>query len=270
MRLLIKEYGSYFRVWQGVWCNDTYILPATVEPQPLLTSARNIEMITYICISVDYRNVKIIRGECSCKNLCTLNYGQLYSEVALYDVCVSNHISISSRKFFLACVRACFRFLKNLQIIVSTVLQSIPALGSIVILISLVLCIHTHTHEYDNILNIPYSTQNVMLNKSLDCVDIFAIIGRGLYGEVDPDRFGNLGRACFTLFQLITLDDWFFMYSTIRDEHPGTCTCTCMYWAYRLWCATHDYKISPLYAEHRHILLYLVLFIILETFIFIK
>lgn len=33
------------------------------------------------------------------------------------------------------------RFLKNLQIIVSTVLQSIPALGSIVLLISLVLCI---------------------------------------------------------------------------------------------------------------------------------
>ena len=33
------------------------------------------------------------------------------------------------------------RFLKNLQIIVTTVLQSIPAMGSIVILISLVLCI---------------------------------------------------------------------------------------------------------------------------------
>ena len=33
------------------------------------------------------------------------------------------------------------RFLKNLQIIVSAVLQSIPAMGSIVILISLVLCI---------------------------------------------------------------------------------------------------------------------------------
>ena len=33
------------------------------------------------------------------------------------------------------------RFLKNLQIIVSTVLQSIPAMGSILILISLVLCI---------------------------------------------------------------------------------------------------------------------------------
>lgn len=33
------------------------------------------------------------------------------------------------------------RFLKNLQIIVTTVLRSIPALGNIVMLISLVLCI---------------------------------------------------------------------------------------------------------------------------------
>ncbi|CAI8007080.1 Cation channel sperm-associated protein 1 [Geodia barretti] len=74
------------------------------------------------------------------------------------------------------------------------------------------------------------------------CADIFAIIGRGLYGEVDPARFGNLGRACFTLFQLITLDDWFFMYSTVRDEHP----------------------------EHGHIIVYLLLFTIMETFIFIN
>ena len=56
----------------------------------------------------------------------------------------------------------------------------------------------------------------------LCCVlDIFAIIGRGLYGEVDPDRFGNLAQACFTLFQLMTLDDWFYMYTDVRDRHPG-------------------------------------------------
>ena len=52
-------------------------------------------------------------------------------------------------------------------------------------------------------------------------IDIFAIIGRGLYGSVDPGRFGNLAKACFTLFQLITLDDWFYMYSDIRDNYPG-------------------------------------------------
>lgn len=64
-----------------------------------------------------------------------------------------------------------------------------------------------------------YTVLVLLLNYT--CVDIFAIIGRGLYGEVDPDRFGNLARACFTLFQLITLDDWFYMYSDIRDNYPG-------------------------------------------------
>ena len=54
--------------------------------------------------------------------------------------------------------------------------------------------------------------------------DIFAIIGRGLYGNVDPARFGNLAKACFTLFQLITLDDWFFMYSDVRDTYPSQST----------------------------------------------
>ncbi|XP_065846437.1 cation channel sperm-associated protein 1-like [Oscarella lobularis] len=100
------------------------------------------------------------------------------------------------------------RFLRNLQIIVTTILRSIPALGNIVILAALVLY-------------------------------IFAIIGRGLYGDADPARFGNLGRASVTLFQLITLDDWYYAYSE-RDD------------------------------DTQHILLYLFIFIVLETFIFIN
>ena len=63
-----------------------------------------------------------------------------------------------------------------------------------------------------------------LLNVSF-VVDIFAIIGRGLYGSVDPGRFGNLAKACFTLFQLITLDDWFYMYSDVRDRYPGKLIC---------------------------------------------
>lgn len=103
------------------------------------------------------------------------------------------------------------KFLKNLQITVTAIVQSIPALSSIIMLISLVLY-------------------------------IFAIIGKGLYKDVDPNRFGNIGRASFTLFQLITLDDWFFMYTEVRDTNPN-------YW---------------------HILIYLVTFIVLENFIFIN
>ena len=61
------------------------------------------------------------------------------------------------------------QFLKNLQITVSAIIQSIPALGSIIMLISLVLY-------------------------------IFAIIGKGLYMEVDPMRFGNIGKLPFLFF----------------------------------------------------------------------
>ena len=50
---------------------------------------------------------------------------------------------------------------------------------------------------------------------------MFAVIGRGLYAEVDPARFGNLGVACYTLFQLLTLDDWYFMYSDVASKYPG-------------------------------------------------
>lgn len=100
----------------------------------------------------------------------------------------------------------CCRFLKNLNVIVLTLLESIPAIGAIVITISLVLC---ELHSYF----ITAMTWHTSLK------DIFAVIGRDLYGTVDPARYGNLGKAVFTLFQLITLDDWFQMYS---DINPGS------------------------------------------------
>ena len=50
---------------------------------------------------------------------------------------------------------------------------------------------------------------------------MFAVIGRGLFYEVAPTRFGTLGKAFFTLFQLITLDDWFYMYSDAVAKSPG-------------------------------------------------
>lgn len=99
-------------------------------------------------------------------------------------------------------------FFQNLQIIVSTLLRSIPAWGSISLLLVLVLY-------------------------------IFAIIGVQLYGDIYPQRFGSLWVACFSLFQLITLDDWFQFYDDTRDRS-------------------------------RSMIYYLVIFIVLETFIFVN
>lgn len=71
---------------------------------------------------------------------------------------------------------------------------------------------------------------------------MFAVIGRGLFYEVAPARFGTLGKAFFTLFQLITLDDWFYMYSDVVARNPG----------------------------YGYIIFYLIVYIVLENFIFMN
>eukprot|EP00794_Sanderia_malayensis_P019790 gene19791-21730_t len=72
--------------------------------------------------------------------------------------------------------------------------------------------------------------------------DMFAVVGRGLFYGVAPNRFGTLGRAFITLFQLITLDDWYYVYSEVIKKEPG----------------------------HAFIIMYLILYIVLENFIFMN
>lgn len=152
------------------------------------------------------------------------------------------------------------RFLKNLNVIVLTLLESIPAIGAIVITISLVLC------KFLCLVTLGLHLQ--LLLQWLYCftcnwpqaiiyfnIDIFAVIGRDLYGAVDPARYGNLGKAVFTLFQLITLDDWFKMYS---DINPG-----------EVWLLS-GLVFLCFYTGQEHILVFLILFIAIETLIFIK
>eukprot|EP00164_Ancoracysta_twista_P003985 GFYU01005348.1.p1 GENE.GFYU01005348.1~~GFYU01005348.1.p1 ORF type:complete len:457 (-),score=157.31 GFYU01005348.1:206-1576(-) len=99
-------------------------------------------------------------------------------------------------------------FLKSLQIIVQTLLRSIPAMGNVVWLLLLVMY-------------------------------IFALIGRNMYGEVDPARFGSLDVCMFSLFQLLTLDDWFEFVGDNMEEAPS-------------------------------IIVYCLVYIVMETFIFIN
>lgn len=54
---------------------------------------------------------------------------------------------------------------------------------------------------------------------------MFAVIGRELFSTVDPKRFGTLAKALLTLFQLITLDDWFYMYTDIIAVNPSKNSC---------------------------------------------
>jgi voltage-gated sodium channel len=67
--------------------------------------------------------------------------------------------------------------LPRLQILVSALLKSIPALGYVGILLLL--------HFY-----------------------IYAVMGTFLFRENDPVRFGNLQRSMLSLFQVVTLEGW--------------------------------------------------------------
>ena len=65
-----------------------------------------------------------------------------------------------------------------------TILQSIRSIGAIIVLILLFMY-------------------------------IFAVMGRELYSTADPGHFGNLFLSFVTLFQLLTLDDWFDIYTNV-------------------------------------------------------
>ncbi|OXA58285.1 cation channel sperm-associated protein 1 [Folsomia candida] len=79
------------------------------------------------------------------------------------------------------------KFLPNLQVVVTTVFHSMLSMGSIAVLMSLF-------------------------------IFVFAVLGRGLFFEESPAHFGTIGYAFVTLFQLLTLDDWFELLDVIDTE----------------------------------------------------
>lgn len=119
-------------------------------------------------------------------------------------------ILIAFRAFRALRVLRTISFLENLQNVVNTLLKSIPAMGSITLLLVLVMY-------------------------------IFAIVGVHLYRDIYPERFGSIFIAIFSLFQLITLDDWFEFCDDVEDKDGG-----------------------------ESMVAYLMIFIILETFIFVN
>ncbi len=67
--------------------------------------------------------------------------------------------------------------LPKLRLIIESLLQSIPSIGWIVVLLTIVYY-------------------------------IFAVIGTNLFGANYPEYFGDLSKSVFTLFQIMTLESW--------------------------------------------------------------
>jgi len=67
--------------------------------------------------------------------------------------------------------------LPRLQILVGALLKSVPSMGYVVMLLGL--------HFY-----------------------VYAVIGVTFFSAADPEKFGGLGRAVLTLFEVVTLEGW--------------------------------------------------------------
>lgn len=75
----------------------------------------------------------------------------------------------------------------ELRLIISTMLRSIPSMGHVIMLLSLMLY-------------------------------VYGILGFYLFSEADPEHWGTLGAALLTLFQMLTLEGWV----EVQDKVLGT------------------------------------------------
>jgi hypothetical protein len=78
-------------------------------------------------------------------------------------------------------------FFRGLQLIIDALIQSVPAMTSVILIVTLIMY-------------------------------IYAVVGIFLYGEIYPERFGHIWLALWTNFQLLTMDDWFGIYVDIRED----------------------------------------------------
>jgi voltage-gated sodium channel len=77
----------------------------------------------------------------------------------------------------------------ELRLIVSTMLRSIPSMGHILMMLGVLLY-------------------------------VYGVLGFYLFREVDPTRWGSLGSALLTLFQMLTLEGWVEMQEAVLGDLP--------------------------------------------------
>lgn len=77
----------------------------------------------------------------------------------------------------------------QLRLIVATLVRSIPSMGHVIVLMSIIFY-------------------------------IYAVTGYHLFHENDAEKWGTLGRALLTLFQIVTLEGWVEVMDTALEAHP--------------------------------------------------
>ena len=82
-----------------------------------------------------------------------------------------------------------FSAVQEMNLILSTLLRSVPSMVHVVILLGII-------------------------------VYMYAIVGHSFFQEHDPARWGTLGVAILSLFQVVTLDDWIGILHTAMELEP--------------------------------------------------
>lgn len=77
----------------------------------------------------------------------------------------------------------------ELRLIVTTMLRSIPSMGHVLMMLALLLY-------------------------------VYGVVGFYIFGQEDPERWGTLGAAFLTLFQMITLEGWVDVQNEVLDAYP--------------------------------------------------
>ena len=109
--------------------------------------------------------------------------------VALALIPVTGQFATIARLVRLLRVMRLVSTIKDLRVIVTALVSSIPSVGHVIMLMGII-------------------------------VYIYAIIGYHLFSEHDPEHWRNIGIAVLTLFNIITFDGWTDVMFTAMDLNP--------------------------------------------------
>ncbi len=112
-----------------------------------------------------------------------------FTVVVLSLIPASGEFAMLARLARLLRVLRLISVIPELRIIVATLVRSIPSMGNIMLLMSIIFY-------------------------------IYAVAGYHLFHEHDPEHWGSLGMALLTLFRIVTLEDWTDVMYTAMEMHP--------------------------------------------------
>ena len=112
-----------------------------------------------------------------------------FSIVVLSFIPATGSLAMLARLLRLLRVLRLISAIPELRLIVSTLIRSLPSMGHVLLLMSIIFY-------------------------------IYAVLGFHLFNEHDPTHWGNLGLSLLTLFRIVTLEDWTDVMYQAMVLHP--------------------------------------------------